>query len=394
MKIQTIQEAEEQLRQLGVTDGGVAYMAPKCLSLCIKLHDVAVGAANILKQEMLSLGGDAAVARGVVNGSTLRSDVLLLGTVAKLQKLVDKLSRQSFFGLDAIRQEVAQCIRLQLAPITSMQCGATTLHFSTPAIMGILNVTPDSFSDGNKWLSHDAAVEYALQMIEDGAQIIDIGGESTRPGAAEVTAEQEIARVMPVIETLRRHTDCPISIDTHKAVVADAALAAGASIINDISAFTMDAAMVDVALHYPAAPLILMHMQGTPQTMQNNPHYHDVMNDILGYLAGRIQYCTEAGIARERIIIDPGVGFGKSHTDNLTILRRLEEFRALGVPVLLGASRKSFINRIYPAVPEDRLEGSLATTAQAFYQGAAIVRVHDVKAHKRLLDVLRAIREG
>lgn len=390
----TMNVARAELQRIGCTSGGIELMAGKCLPLCIKLHNVHVGAANIIKQELLSIGGDAAVARGVVNGTVPRSDVLLLGSVVTMQKLLTKLARQSIFGLDAIGADIQRCVQAVLSPTGGMQCRNTQLDFSRPVLMGILNVTPDSFSDGSKWNRLDAAVAHAQQMIEQGAQIIDIGGESTRPGAAEVSAEEELRRVIPVIKALRRTSDCLISIDTYKAAVAEAALAAGADIINDISALRMDAAMTEVALRHPDAPLILMHMQGTPKTMQQNPQYTDVMNDILVFFEERIEHCQQAGIQRSRIIIDPGVGFGKSHRDNLTILRRLKEFNALGQPVLLGASRKSFINRIYPAAADDRLEGSLATTAQAFYAGTAMVRVHDVQAHKRLLDVLSAIREG
>jgi dihydropteroate synthase len=230
-------------------------------------------------------------------------------------------------------------------------------------------------------------------MMEEGADIIDIGGESTRPRAEKVDFPTELERVIPVIKKLRERTDIPISIDTNKAEVADKAIQAGASIINDISALRFDAGMVKVLLKYPDVPIILMHMLGTPQTMQKEPFYENTIDEIIEFFQKRIDHCVSNGINRSRIIRDPGLGFGKRQIDNLIILKKLFEFKSFGLPVQLGASRKSFIGKIYKSKPEDRLEGSLAATALAFQNGVDIMRVHDVKQHKLFIQTLQSIKD-
>lgn len=236
------------------------------------------------------------------------------------------------------------------------------------------------------------AVEHALKMIDEGADIIDIGGESTRPEAEEISVKTEIQRVIPIIEKLSRKV--PISIDTYKAEVAEAAIKAGASIVNDISALRFDKSMINVLKKYQHVPIILMHMQGTPRTMQKNPFYEDTIKEILFFLEERIDFCISNGISEDRILIDPGIGFGKRHSDNLLILKKLKEFHCLDVPIVLGASRKSFIGRIYDSTPKDRIAGSLAATALAFQHNIHFVRVHDVKEHKQLLQTLEKIGEA
>ncbi|MBN2164565.1 MAG: dihydropteroate synthase [Pontiellaceae bacterium] len=245
-------------------------------------------------------------------------------------------------------------------------------------VMGILNVTPDSFSDGGEYIDPDKAVTHALEMIRQGADIIDIGGESTRPGAAPVSADNEIRRTAPVIEAIRRKTELPISIDTMKATVAEAALSAGADIINDVSGFEADPAMAGVAAE-SGAGVVLMHMKGTPRTMQENPVYADVVQEVVDYLAARAGAVEQAGVARERIVLDPGIGFGKTLEHNLALLRHLPELLAAGYPVLVGASRKRFIGQITGREnPEDRRAGSLGVAAWSVGAGAHILRVHDV----------------
>jgi dihydropteroate synthase len=259
-------------------------------------------------------------------------------------------------------------------------------------IMGILNVTPDSFADGNRFFVPDRALERALRMIDEGADIIDIGGESTRPGACAVSADEEISRVAPVVAALRRerpHT--PISIDTCKAPVAAAAIAAGADMINDIGGGRLDPAILEVAAQ-TGAWLCLMHMQGTPETMQRAPHYDDVVAEILAELGDMVNGALAAGVARERIIVDPGIGFGKTLEHNLTIMRCLKEFHSLGLPVLLGTSRKSFIGRITGREVDGRLAGTLATLTHAVAKGIQIVRVHDVAAAREVVCMMEAIR--
>ena len=262
--------------------------------------------------------------------------------------------------------------------------------------MGILNVTPDSFSDGGQFDSYDVAVKQALSLLDQGADIIDIGGESTRPGAQAVSTQEEVRRTVPVIMALREATrdfqqDPVISIDTRKPEVAEAAVLAGADIWNDVSGLTFDARSEAVAAEL-ACPLILMHAQGAPETMQDNPHYENTVFDIKDWLAKRLDACEFAGIERGMITLDPGLGFGKRQEDNLAILNRLEDFKALGCPLLMGASRKSFISRIDGSAVDDRLGGSLAAALWSAANGADILRVHDVSETLQALKIWAAIQ--
>jgi dihydropteroate synthase len=391
LQISNYCDAKEELQKMGVSSGGIEVMAPKAKVLAIKLHEVKLGAANILKQEMLSLGGDAAVAKGVVEGRITSSDVILLGSRNRIQKLIKKLEYQSIFGLSNIKEDLKRLISLHDNENNKLQLKNKILDLSTTRIMGILNVTPDSFSDGSRYMDPELAFNRALEMIDAGADILDIGGESTRPGADKVTAEQELERVIPVIEKIRAVSDIPISIDTYKARIAEAALNSGADLINDISALRFDERMLEILKNNPEIPVILMHMKGEPGNMQKDPKYEDVVPEILSFLRERIEFCTEAGIDPDRILLDPGIGFGKRQQDNLDILHKISEFKCLGRPVVLGASRKSFIDRIYKSDAENRLEGSLAAAAQAVSQGVNILRVHDVLSTKRFIKTLQEI---
>ena len=261
-------------------------------------------------------------------------------------------------------------------------------------VLGILNATPDSFSDGGRFLDPARAVARGLEMASEGADALDIGGESTRPGARPVPEAEERARVLPVIEGLRKTCGLPLSIDTRRASVARAALAAGASVVNDVTALR-DPAM-RVAVREAGAEAVLMHMLGEPGTMQEDPRYRDVVADVRDVLISRAHQAEADGILRSRLILDPGIGFGKTLEHNTEILRRLEEFRSLGRPIVVGASRKSFIGRILggkdsPLPPEERLEGSLAVACRAALAGSAVLRVHDVLVTRRALEVFSAI---
>jgi dihydropteroate synthase len=260
-------------------------------------------------------------------------------------------------------------------------------------VMGILNVTPDSFYGGSRHVDPAKAIADGIAMAASGADIIDIGGESSRPGAAPVTEEEERARVLPVVHGLRRELAVPISIDTYKANVARAALDAGADIVNDISALRFDPAMVSV-IAAEKVPIVLMHMQGTPQTMQVEPYYRDVTREVRDFLAAQMYEAMDAGVAPEGIILDPGIGFGKTIEHNLQLLRGLPVLAALGQPLLVGVSRKAFIGKILDLEPAARLEGSLAAAVAAALAGANIVRVHDVAETNRAVRVADAIRFG
>lgn len=265
------------------------------------------------------------------------------------------------------------------------------LAMDRPQVMGILNVTPDSFSDGGKFLAPEAALAQARAMAE-AADVLDIGGESTRPGAAEVAVDAEVARTAPVIAALRQGgLGCPISIDTRKAAVARAALAAGAGIVNDVSAMGFDPGMASVVAG-SGAPVILMHSVGTPATMQDDPRYEDVLLDVYDFLKARIAAAVAAGISRDRIMVDPGIGFGKTAAHNLLLVRRLSVFHDLGVPVLLGVSRKRFIGTIgRETVAERRVPGSLAVGLAGVAQGAQVLRVHDVAETRQALRLWQAV---
>jgi dihydropteroate synthase len=266
------------------------------------------------------------------------------------------------------------------------------LSLAFPSVMGILNVTPDSFSDGGRFAGLDAARRHAEQMATDGAAVIDIGGESTRPGAEDVSESQELDRVIPVIEALRESIDLPISIDTSKATVMREAVAAGATMINDVLALQEPGALQAAA--ELGVPVCLMHMQGRPRTMQDNPQYDDVTLDVTAFLGNRAAECIEAGIASELIIIDPGFGFGKTHAQNVELLANLRQLQTLGLPVLVGLSRKSTLGELTGRDVDDRLPGSIAAAVVAVMNGAQIVRVHDVRETVDALKVVSAVLEN
>jgi dihydropteroate synthase len=260
--------------------------------------------------------------------------------------------------------------------------------------MGIINVTPDSFYDGGKRFDSARAAADGFDMIASGAEILDIGGESTRPGAQPVSLDEELRRVLPVIRELRKVSRVPISVDTYKEAVARAALDVGADIVNDISALRFDPGMAELVAG-EGVPIILMHMQGEPRTMQREPHYGDVVREVREFLAERARSANQAGIAQEQIIIDPGIGFGKTLAHNLALLKNLQSLKSVGQPLLIGVSRKAFIGKILSAAaPEERLEGSLAAAVAAALSGANILRVHDVSETVRAVRVADAIRLG
>jgi len=259
-----------------------------------------------------------------------------------------------------------------------------------PLVMGVLNVTPDSFSDGGRFVGTDAAVAHAREMVAAGTDLIDVGGESTRPGSQRVPADEQIRRVVPVISQIRT-LPATISIDTTRSAVAEVALEAGAHLVNDISAGRDDPALLPLVARR-GAPVVLMHMQGTPQTMQDSPTYQDVMEDVVGFLRDRIAAARSAGVDAARILIDPGIGFGKTMAHNLELLRRQRELLSLGRPVVIGTSRKGFLGKITnEAEPARRVFGTAACVAWSVANGAAIVRVHDVGPMKQVVDTIRAI---
>jgi dihydropteroate synthase len=271
-----------------------------------------------------------------------------------------------------------------------LRCGSKILPLAHPCVMGVLNVTPDSFSDGGRFLDAAAAVDNAVRMVGEGAAIIDIGGESTRPGAASVPVEEELRRVIPVIERLRPRIAVPISIDTRRPAVMRAALSAGADIVNDVNALREPQALHAVA--NTDAAVCLVHMQGDPQSMQQAPNYYDVVTEVRDFLADRVAACRAAGIAEDRIVIDPGIGFGKTREHNLRLISRLHDLVWIGRPILIGLSRKSTVGAITDRPVEGRLAGSLARGTLAAWHGAAIIRAHDVAATVDAMKIVAALR--
>ncbi|QGP92100.1 Pterin binding enzyme [Neomoorella glycerini] len=376
--------ARKLMEEIGVDARGIELMVPKALHYCLKLKDVPARAANILKQEMLARGGEAAMAAGVAGWSIEKTDVLLFATRRQLELLVEKLPQQ-YFGLNKLAAALKATLdSWEKTGVQVIQCprGPLVLGRRT-LVMGIVNVTPDSFSDGGHFYDPGAAVEHAHRLVDEGADIIDVGGESTRPGHEPVPAEEEWRRLEPVLKRLAAEIKVPISVDTYKAITARRALDLGVDIINDIWGCRADAAMAAVCAHY-RAPIIIMHnQQGTT--------YRDLMFDILASLRESIRLAEENGIPPGQIIIDPGIGFGKDLQQNLEVMARLQELKVLGKPILLGTSRKSMIGKTLDLPVDQRLEGTAATVALGVAQGVDIIRVHDVRAMVRVARMADAI---
>ncbi len=395
LEIHSPKDAASLMKQIGSDLHGVALMKNKMVHYNFRVGPLPAAAANIIKQEMLSVGGEAAVTRGVINCSADNSDAILSATRKQFRKFCRKLRAQPFsLTLMADRIESALKAKETLKGLPFKCRGLDVDLKERSLIMGILNITPDSFSDGNCFLTLDDALAQSRKLVADGADIIDVGGESTRPGAEKVTIAEELNRVLPVIKALRQEfPELPISIDTYKAEVAAAAMAAGTDLINDISGFNFDSGMAQVASE-TGAYCCLMHIQGTPEAMQENPEYEDLFAEISAYFEKSIARALAAGVEREKIILDPGIGFGKALEHNLLILKYLAEFKSFGLPLLLGTSRKSFIKKLTGAEVDERLPASLATIAQGLTNGANIVRVHDVAATRQALTVIDAINHS
>ncbi|BAL80545.1 dihydropteroate synthase [Caldisericum exile] len=357
--------------------------------ILFKIYDLDARGANILKQEFLSAGGDVALSRDVASFRVEKSDAILIGTKKVYRKVLEKLAFMPYFGLRDVRVSLEKYLESTPLPIFEIR-GRQFDFNSEKLIMGILNVTPDSFSDGGKFLNIDDALKHAEQMVKEGADIIDVGGESTRPYSESVPLDEELRRVIPVIVAIRKEFQTiPISIDTYKSKVAEEAINAGADIINDISGLRFDPLMIDVAKRYNV-PVVIMHIKGTPKDMQKNPVYEDLMRELLQYFEERITFLNSVGI--DKIVIDPGIGFGKTREHNLEILNKLQEFTIFGKPVLVGLSRKSFIGLTLDNRPvEERLYGTLASNMFALLKGASILRVHDVLPHKDMIRMYKAI---
>ncbi|MDI6704098.1 MAG: dihydropteroate synthase [bacterium] len=382
-----------EMEDIGVHPKGIPLMLKKAINRVVKIEGVDIRQALIMKQEMLSVGGDASVSKGVMDLSAKRTDVLLIGSMKQYDGLIERLNGQPF-GLSHISNQLRDMFSNYNKENFDLNCGKHCLRLSKRTyVMGILNVTPDSFADGGLYNDVEHAVLHAKQMVEDGADIIDVGGESTRPGAEKVTVKEELKRVRPVIERLVNEISVPISIDTYKSQVAKVCLDLGCHLVNDISGLRFSPEMKEIVAEYDV-PVIIMHIKGTPRDMQKAPRYKCVISEITSYFKDRIAEALDSGIKRDKIIIDPGIGFGKTTSHNLEIIKRLREFKSLGYPILIGTSRKSLIGNVLDLPIEERLEGTAATVALSIMNGANIIRVHDVREMVRVAKMTDAIRLG
>lgn len=390
LNLSNADQVREAMKNIGVDPAGVIRMVGKAQWLNVLVADVPCAAANILKQEMLAIGADAAVARGSVACSRKHTDVLLMANLKQFAQLVERLPSQPF-GLSQLANSLQQLLTVPATVAPVLKGKDCCLHLDRPRIMAVLNVTPDSFFDGGNSYSVDDALRQVEQQIADGADIIDIGGESTRPGAPSIDVATELERIIPVVKAVRNNYSIPVSIDTNKAMVAARAIEAGANFINDISGLMFDAHLAKVVAD-SGAGLFVMHTRGRPEVMQQDTDYADLLGDIIASLRMSLEIAHAAGIDSDKLAVDPGIGFGKSVAGNLAILRRLSELKCLGCPVLLGTSRKSFIGKILrQEQPQQRLIGSLATVVLGLSNGAQLFRVHDVAETRQALDMAWAV---
>jgi dihydropteroate synthase len=365
---------------------------PKMTHVNIIIEDIERKAANVIKQEMRSIGGDAAIASDAIGCRVADTDVILMGTLKQIRDFSERTTVQplSLCGISERISKVLDNLLLDSVPLRTSRREVVLGERSL--IMGILNVTPDSFSDGNRFTSSTLAIEEGIRMAGEGADMIDIGGESTRPGSDPVPQEEELRRVIPVIQGLAARTDIPLSVDTMKAAVAREALAEGAEIVNDVSSMNFDNRMAKVVADTGAA-VILMHMRGIPKTMQTGDlTYRSLYGEIIAFLRDRINDARVNGIEPVRIMVDPGLGFGKTASDNLRLIHYLGELKVLGRPIVTGASRKSFIGQVTGGKPHERLEGTAAAVTAAILNGSRIIRVHDVAAMKKVTCMADALR--
>lgn len=383
LTLTTVKDINRELSLIGVDPKAYSIFLNKINSLVIKFYDLPIGTCNTLKQTALSLGADCAQNFGVITGKKKKSDVILIGNLRQLQRIKERLKEQPL-GARSLIEKIEELLANYFKDNFDLRIRGKTYSLSQRThIMGILNITPDSFSDGGRFFTLDAAIKRAVEIEEAGADFIDIGAESTRPGSQPISVREELNRLLPVLKAIKKRTELPISIDTYKSQVAREVLSNGADMINDISGLHFDFKMSEVIAEFKV-PCIIMHIKGRPKTMQKNPYYDDLVGEIFSYLEKGLAIAQKGGISSEKTIIDPGIGFGKRLEDNYEILRRLKELKSLGRPILVGPSRKSFIGLTLNLPVEERLEGSLAASVLAITQGANILRVHDVKETKRV----------
>ncbi len=389
LALRTEGDVDAELAHVGVQTKGRPILRSKAQFRAVKLYQVGYREANIAKQEMLGSGGDVATGKGISDFTQEATEVVILGTLQAYRRWIPRMKRQPF-QCRALAAEVEEALRNYSDQDSSIPFPRHPLALDHTLVMGVVNVTPDSFSDGGRFLEPGAAVAEARAMEAAGAAILDIGAESTRPGSMPVDAGEEWRRLEPVLRGVVEGAKVPVSVDTYKPEVAQRALDLGASMVNDVTGLR-DVAMVKL-LARTDVPAVVMHMQGDPRTMQESPQYADLLGEITAHLRERLHAAETAGVGRERLLVDPGIGFGKTVEHNLQILSRLREIRSLGRPIVVGVSRKGFIGRVTgQATPEERLAGSLAAATLAAREGAHVVRAHDVAPTVLALQVLDAV---
>jgi dihydropteroate synthase len=392
LQVTHLDEAIRQLREVGVEAAGLKGLEGKALHLNLRIEGLDPRTASHLKQEALATGADAAVGGQGLDCHADRTDVLLMASRHQLERLL--LRTDAIPGLRPVGRSLRETLHSLSRREFSLRFPGRTVPLEKKTLlMGVLNVTPDSFSDGGLYLDGEKAVARGLEMAGQGADLLDVGGESTRPGSKPVSSEEECKRVLPVVESLARRSGIPVSIDTWKSSVAVRALDAGAGMINDVSGLKFDPGLAAVAAE-SRVPLVLMHTRGRPETMQQDLHYDSLFSEILRSLRSSIRQAESAGVDPDQIVVDPGIGFGKTTEHNLEILRNLSEFQVLGKPVLLGTSRKSFIGKVLGCEAGERLIGTLSSLAIAVMNGAHILRVHDVAEARKAVALADAVRNA
>lgn len=366
-------DIESEIAEIGYDKSYSFKAKEKFYYTNLKIFNLTCAQNNILKQIALSVGADCATHRNVITGTIEKSDCIIGGSISQLKKIADKLNLQPF-GLKDLSDKISEIISPQKANKTK--------------IIGILNLTKDSFSDGGLYYEYNDSIKHLQELIADGADIIDIGAESTKPNSKEISAEEQLNKIKPILNYVQNNNiEIPISIDTRSAIVAEECIKCGAKIINDVSGLCFDSNMAKVIAKNPEIKIIIQHSSGTPENMQNNTYYNNLTDDIFKFLYNQINYAIESGIKKKNIIIDPGIGFGKTREQNLEIIKRWQELQALNAPILLGISRKSFL-KLNDSTNEEKDIYTLAFNSILINENIDYIRVHNVKLHKKFISII------
>ncbi len=384
--------AVSEFQKIDATAAGIEIMSLKSIQIFLKIKNVNNKAANILKQEMLARGGDVVLSKKALYESEGFTDVILFGNQKSLLSLADKIRMQPF-GLKELGLEITAHLKNNKAAKVLHISNKKFLIENKPLMMGVLNITPDSFYDGGRYLQEDAIKKKVEKIVSEGADIIDVGGMSTRPFSQPVDTEEEARRVIPVIKHIANNYDIIISVDTYRSEIAAKAIENGADMVNDISGMGFDPSMKKIVKDY-ASSIVIMHIKGMPADMQVNPVYKDIVGEIYDYFETRTKDAIAFGIKKDKIIIDVGLGFGKTIENNFEIIKNIHSFTYLGFPLMIGASRKSFTGSQFDTSPEERLEASLAVASYSALHGVNIFRVHDVEKTIKAIQMIELIKNA